>query len=138
MSYITNPKWPLSGPKYIPKPTVTSNTKSNRSRITTFTGGPEVQSVVTEFLILDAESPTGISWAKENHNKRHLVSHRAAGEPAGRKEGDTSLVIKGYRVTVQRAIEMLKAAQQGRVMANTHTQWVNTSGRHSESTKLGK
>lgn len=138
MSYIINPKWPLSGPKYISKPTVTSATKSNKARITTFTGGPEVQSVVTEFLTLDAASPTGISWAKENHNKRHLVSHRAAGSPAGRKERDASLVIKGYRVTVQRAIEMLKAAQQGRVLANTHTQWVNTSGRHSESTKLGK
>ncbi|MBD8115966.1 hypothetical protein IFR07_03535 [Pantoea agglomerans] len=138
MSYITNPKWPLNGPKYITKPKVSSTIKSNKARITTFTGGPEVQSVVAEFLTLDAESPTGLSWAKENHNKRHLVSYRSAGEPAGRKEGDTSLVIKGYRVTVQRAIEMLKAAQQGRVMANTHTQWVNTSGRHSESTKLGK
>lgn len=138
MSYITNPKWPVSGPKYIIKPTAPSTTKSNRSRIVTFTGGREVQAVVTEFLKLDTESPTGISWAKENHNKRHLVSHRSVGEPAGRKEGDSSLIIKGYRVTVKRAIEMLKADQKGKILANTHSQWVNTSGRHSESTSHGK
>ncbi len=96
-------------------------------RITTFICG-ESQTVapllVAEYLKLDDESPTGLVWAKENHGKRNMVSYRKAGSVAGRATGkDKSVTVKGHRVTVKRAIEMLKAHAEGRMLANSYTSW---------------
>ena len=71
--------------------------------------------LVTEYLKLDPKSPTGLVWAKPNHDKPWLVSFRAAGRGAGNIR-DNRVNIFGNRIETLRAVYML---QRGTAIGTT-------------------
>lgn len=69
---------------------------------------PEVDGeLVREYLKLDKESPTGLVWAIDNHDKPWLVSYKPAGSVAGNAR-DNKVNIAGRRIETLRAIYMLQ------------------------------
>lgn len=63
--------------------------------------------LVTEYLKLDPESPTGLVWAINNHDKPWLVSFKEAGSVAGNLR-DNRVNICGSRIETLRAVYMLQ------------------------------